>query len=41
MVFQALLDYEKHKITGGELNMVVSPQPEPAIVDTQVILSGS
>ncbi|KAF4377673.1 hypothetical protein G4B88_006953 [Cannabis sativa] len=37
---KALLDYERHKTSGGELNIPVSSHAEPVIVDTQASGSG-
>ncbi|OMO55668.1 hypothetical protein CCACVL1_27105 [Corchorus capsularis] len=37
---KALLDYERHKTLGGELNIPISSQPEPANVDNQASGSG-
>ena len=36
MLFQALLDYERHKTRGGELTVPVSSHSEPINVDAQV-----
>ncbi|GMI68273.1 hypothetical protein HRI_000496600 [Hibiscus trionum] len=37
---KALLDYERHKISGGELNIPISSQPEAMNVDNQASGSG-
>ncbi|XP_061341719.1 AT-rich interactive domain-containing protein 6-like [Gastrolobium bilobum] len=37
---KALLDYERHKIKGGELNVPIAPQPEPVNVENQASASG-
>lgn len=33
---QALLDYERHHIRGGELSVPISSQSEPMNIDNQV-----
>ncbi|XP_002528526.2 AT-rich interactive domain-containing protein 6 [Ricinus communis] len=37
---KALLDYERHKTNGGELNLPLTSNPEPVIVDNQTPGSG-
>ncbi|KAH0458476.1 hypothetical protein IEQ34_013791 [Dendrobium chrysotoxum] len=39
MVFSALLEYEKHKVRTGELQVPVASIPEPVSVDSQVVVS--
>jgi len=37
MLLQALLDYERHKTKGGELNVPVTSNSEPMNIENQVI----
>ncbi|KAG4973543.1 hypothetical protein JHK87_030364 [Glycine soja] len=37
---EALLDYERHKIQGGELNVPVASHPEPINIENQASASG-
>ncbi|WJX55978.1 hypothetical protein P8452_41686 [Trifolium repens] len=37
---KALLDYERHNIKGGELNVPIASPPEPVNVENQAIASG-
>ncbi|QCD91232.1 HSP20-like chaperone [Vigna unguiculata] len=37
---KALLDYERHKIKGGELNVPISSLPEPVNIENQASASG-
>ncbi|BAT99845.1 AT-rich interactive domain-containing protein [Vigna angularis] len=37
---KALLDYERHKIKGGELNVPISSHPEPINIENQASASG-
>lgn len=37
LVLQALLDYERHNIKGGELNVPIASQPEPMNIENQVV----
>ncbi|KAJ1380954.1 HSP20-like chaperone [Sesbania bispinosa] len=37
---KALLDYERHKIKGGELNVPIVSQPEPMNIENQASASG-
>jgi len=37
MLLQALLDYERHKTKGGELNVPIASNSEPVNVENQVI----
>lgn len=36
MCFQALLDYERHKTSGGELSVIVANPAETMNIDSQV-----
>jgi hypothetical protein len=37
ILLQALLDYERHNIKGGELNVPIASPPEPVNVENQVM----
>ncbi|KAG5060874.1 hypothetical protein JHK87_001903 [Glycine soja] len=37
---KALLDYERHKVKGGELNVPVASHPEPINIENQASVSG-
>ncbi|XP_057448881.1 AT-rich interactive domain-containing protein 5-like isoform X2 [Lotus japonicus] len=38
---KALLDYERHNIKGGELNVPIASQPEPMNIENQVCIQAS
>lgn len=38
MLLQALLDYERHKTKGGELNVPITSNSEPMNIENQVLI---